>query len=330
MVVLAAGASGAWFYTQSRGQHAPLSLGQGRAGPAHGHRLGHGHPSTPSSPSSRLPGSRDRSRSCSRISTPRSSATSSWPGSTPKFQAAVSSQGPGDAAQATVLKPSGHGEKTRADLANTQAAPPWPRRRPPRPRSPCSTATHPATQHGPEKAGFIAQADEDTAQARMTPRRPGRVGQAQEDAQAPRSDPPKAQLKDDRGHAQAAIANVVQQEAGSAGPVDLDHTEIRAPVDGVVVSRIRGRRPDGGREPPGPTLFTIAQDLTQMQGHQRGRGRRRRIREGLHATFTVDSFANQTSPARSSSPARAPGAQNVVTYNVVIWRETRTSGSCPA
>src|SRR4029450_2571957 len=44
-----------------------------------------------------------------------------------------------------------------------------------------------------------------------------------------------------------------------------------------------------------------------------------RIREGLRATFTVDSFANQNFTGEVMQVRKAPQVlQNVVTYNVVI------------
>src|SRR5882672_6111413 len=120
---------------------------------------------------------------------------------------------------------------------------------------------------------------------------------------------------------QAAIANVVQQEAGlKQAQVDLDHTEIRAPVDGVVVSRTVDVGQTVAASLQAPTLFTIAQDLTQMQVDTNvDEADVGRIREGLRATFTVDSFANQNFTGEVMQVRKAPQVlQNVVTYNVVI------------
>jgi HlyD family secretion protein len=69
-----------------------------------------------------------------------------------------------------------------------------------------------------------------------------------------------------------------------------------------------------------PTLFTIAQDLTQMQVETNvDEADVGRIREGLRASFTVDSFANQNFAGEVMQVRKAPQVlQNVVTYNVVI------------
>ena len=69
----------------------------------------------------------------------------------------------------------------------------------------------------------------------------------------------EAQLK-------AAEATVRQKQAAlEQTRLDLLHTEIRAPVDGVVVSRTVDPGQTVAASLQAPTLFTIAQDLTRMQ-----------------------------------------------------------------
>ena len=120
---------------------------------------------------------------------------------------------------------------------------------------------------------------------------------------------------------QTAAANVGQQEAAlKQSQVDLDHTEIRAPVDGVVVSRTVDVGQTVAASLQAPTLFTIAQDLTQMQVDTNvDEADVGRIRVGLRATFTVDAFRNQTFAGEVMQVRKAPQTvQNVVTYNVVV------------
>src|SRR6266700_3263715 len=166
------------------------------------------------------------------------------------------------------------------------------------------------------------QAAEDTAQAAYDSAvAQAESAKAQEVAQASQIRSAEAQLKVTEAMLQAASANVVQQEAGlKQAQVDLDHTEIRAPVDGVVVSRTVDVGQTVAASLQAPTLFTIAQDLTQMQVDTNvDEADVGRIREGLHATFTVDSFANQTFSGEVMQVRKAPQVlQNVVTYNVVI------------
>lgn len=69
-----------------------------------------------------------------------------------------------------------------------------------------------------------------------------------------------------------------------------------------------------------PTLFTIAQDLTQMQVDTNvDESDIGRIEQGQRATFTVDSFPGERFSGVVSQVRKAPKVvQNVVTYNVVI------------
>ena len=122
----------------------------------------------------------------------------------------------------------------------------------------------------------------------------------------------------DLANSHAALAAAKAQTAKAQ--VDLDHTEIRAPVDGVVVSRTVDVGQTVAASLQAPTLFTIAQDLTQMQVETNvDEADVGRIKEGLRATFTVDSFANQTFTGDVMQVRKAPQVlQNVVTYNVVI------------
>ena len=58
----------------------------------------------------------------------------------------------------------------------------------------------------------------------------------------------------------------MQAEAcGQQGQVDLDHTVITAPIDGIIIKRSvdRGQTVNAGMS--APELFIIAADLTKMQ-----------------------------------------------------------------
>src|SRR5215470_8139989 len=179
-----------------------------------------------------------------------------------KFQAAVAqAKAQVDMAKANVLNQRALVEKTRADLANSHAA---------LAAAKAQTAkaqvavvdTRRTLQRNQDlrRRGFIAQADEDSAVAQAE------SAKAQEEAQASQIRSAEAQLRVVEAQLQSAIANVSQQEAGlRQAQVDLDHTEIRAPVDGVVVSRTVDVGQTVAASLQAPTLFTIAQDLTQMQ-----------------------------------------------------------------
>jgi HlyD family secretion protein len=119
----------------------------------------------------------------------------------------------------------------------------------------------------------------------------------------------------------AARAALKQKQAALAqARVDLDHTFIRAPVDGVVVSRNVDVGQTVAASLQAPVLFTIAQDLSRMQVDTSvDEADVGRLGVGQRATFTVDSFPTQTFPGEVNQIRKAPQiVQNVVTYNVVI------------
>jgi HlyD family secretion protein len=124
----------------------------------------------------------------------------------------------------------------------------------------------------------------------------------------------EAQLK-------AAEATVRQKQAAlEQARLDLAHTEIRAPVDGVVVSRNVDPGQTVAASLQAPTLFTIAQDLTRMQVEAAvDEADVGRLREGMSATFTVDAFPGRVFRGEISQIRKAAQVvQNVVTYTTVI------------
>jgi HlyD family secretion protein len=119
----------------------------------------------------------------------------------------------------------------------------------------------------------------------------------------------------------AAEAVVRQRQAALAqARADLEHTAIRAPVNGVVVSRSVDVGQTVAASLQAPTLFTIAEDLTRMQVEAAvDEADVGRLREGMAATFTVDAFPGQTFRGRIVQIRKAPQVvQNVVTYTTVI------------
>jgi len=131
----------------------------------------------------------------------------------------------------------------------------------------------------------------------------------------------EAQLRVAEAQRAAAEAQVRQKRAALAqAQADLDHTLIRAPVDGVVVSRNVDVGQTVAASLQAPTLFTIAQDLTRMQVETSvDEADIGRVREGMTATFTVDAFAGGVFRGRVVQIRKAPQVvQNVVTYTVIV------------
>ena len=102
--------------------------------------------------------------------------------------------------------------------------------------------------------------------------------------------------------------------------VELGRTVVRAPIDGVVISREvnPGQAVAAGLETK--TLFRIARDLGEMQ--VRGSIDEADIglvKEGEAAEFTVDAYPNRIFHGRVVQVRRAPETvQNVVTYAAIV------------
>lgn len=119
----------------------------------------------------------------------------------------------------------------------------------------------------------------------------------------------------------AAEATVVQTRgARSRAETNLKNATIRSPVDGVVISRSVDVGQTVAASFQTPTLFTIAQDLTQMQIETSvDEADISRVRVGQPVTFTVDAYPDTPFKARVAQVRNAPVVtQNVVTYVVVI------------
>lgn len=120
------------------------------------------------------------------------------------------------------------------------------------------------------------------------------------------------------GHAHAMVdekqAQLKQRE------LDLSYTIIKSPVDGVVINRSVDVGQTVAASLQAPTLFTIAQDLRDMQVEvsvdEADIGR---IREGQDVSFTVDAFPDREFAGKVTQIRKAPTEiQNVVTYTVIV------------
>jgi HlyD family secretion protein len=119
----------------------------------------------------------------------------------------------------------------------------------------------------------------------------------------------------------ASQAQVKQFAAArQSAQIDLDHTNITAPVDGVVVSRNVDVGQTVAASLAAPTLFLIAQDLTKMQVDTNvSEADVGRVRVSQPATFTVDAYPGQVFTGNVTSIRKAPiNVQNVITYDAVI------------
>jgi len=122
------------------------------------------------------------------------------------------------------------------------------------------------------------------------------------------------QLTQAKAQVKQAAANLQQAE------LDLEHTFIRAPVDGTVIARQMDVGQTVAASFQAPTIFEIAQDLTNMQVDTNvDEADIGRVRLGQPANFTVDAYPGQDFHGEVKEIRRAPiNVQNVITYDVVI------------
>ena len=187
------------------------------------------------------------------------------------------------------------------------------------------------------KSGVIAQRDYDVAmtayksaearynqavaqlnQAKLSEQSSSSAGIAQSQAVVEQS---QAQVQQAQAQVQQNTAQVQQAQAAlSLAEVNLSHTTIASPIDGIVVSRDVNVGQTVAASLSAPTLFTIANDLTQMQVianiDQADIGL---VEQAKSVKFSVDAFPGKEFDGKIAEMRLNPvNVQNVVTYNVVI------------
>ena len=102
--------------------------------------------------------------------------------------------------------------------------------------------------------------------------------------------------------------------------IDLEHTAIRSPLNGTVISREVDVGQTVVARLQAPLLFTIAQDLRKMQVEASvDEADIGRIHPGRRAIFTVDTFPGRKFSGVVDQIRKAPHeVQNVVTYTVIV------------
>lgn len=156
--------------------------------------------------------------------------------------------------------------------------------------------------------GFISGAERDKAQATYN-------------AAVEQVNTAKAQAAVAAANARNAEAIVKQREAALAqAQIDLKRTEIRAPVNGVVIKRSVERGQTVAASLQAPELFIIAENLTDMQVDASiDESEIGRIHVGQKASFTVDAFPGRGFEGTVKQIRKAAqNVSNVVTYTVVI------------
>jgi HlyD family secretion protein len=131
----------------------------------------------------------------------------------------------------------------------------------------------------------------------------------------------QAQIGVNESQISSALAAVKQRESLlRQAQVDLERTIIRAPVDGTVILRNIDAGQTVAASLQAPVLFTIAQDLRDMQVEAAiDEADVGRLRVGQRATFTVDAFPRRSFNGEIRQIRKSPvNVQNVISYTVVI------------
>jgi HlyD family secretion protein len=131
----------------------------------------------------------------------------------------------------------------------------------------------------------------------------------------------QAQIGVNESQVTSALAAVKQRESLlRQAQVDLDRTIIRAPVDGTVILRNIDAGQTVAASLQAPVLFTIAQDLRDMQVEAAiDEADVGRLRVGQRANFTVDAFPRRNFSGEIRQIRKSPvNVQNVISYTVVI------------
>jgi HlyD family secretion protein len=119
----------------------------------------------------------------------------------------------------------------------------------------------------------------------------------------------------------ASEAQVRQAEGAlEQAKLDLEHTRIVSPIDGVVISRDVDAGQTVAANFAAPELFQIAQDLSKMQvDADIDESEVSKVMVGMVAQFTVDAMPNRTFEAKIRQVRESPvNVQNVITYDAVM------------
>ena len=119
----------------------------------------------------------------------------------------------------------------------------------------------------------------------------------------------------------AARASALQARASlREAEANLAYTDILSPTDGVVISRTVNVGQTVAASLQAPVLFTIAQDLRQMQVNTSvAEADIGRLRDGMAVYFTVDAYPGERFDGKVRQIRNAATVNlNVVTYDAVI------------
>jgi len=129
----------------------------------------------------------------------------------------------------------------------------------------------------------------------------------------------------ERQMAEANLKNaeaVVEQRQATLdqAKLDLDRTVLRAPIEGVIIKRDVNPGQTVAVSLEAKTLFTIANDLSEMEVHGKiDEADVGRLKPGQTVRFTVDAYPERTFSGQVLKIRKSPEVvQNVVTYTAIV------------
>ena len=134
-------------------------------------------------------------------------------------------------------------------------------------------------------------------------------------------DTAKANLARSKADEASARASVAQAQAAlDVVRTDITKAVVKSPINGIVLKRSVEPGQTVAAQFQSPTLFTLAEDLTQMELQvdvdEADVGQ---VKEGQDATFTVDAYPDRTFPARITQVRYgSQTVEGVVTYKTVL------------
>jgi HlyD family secretion protein len=128
----------------------------------------------------------------------------------------------------------------------------------------------------------------------------------------------EAMAKANHTNAQAVVEQ--RQAALAQAEVDQQRTEIRAPINGIIIKRDINAGQTVAVILEAKALFTIANDLSEMQVHGKiDEADVGQLAAGQPVRFTVDAYPARTFSGRILQLRKLPEVvQNVVTYTAII------------
>ena len=131
----------------------------------------------------------------------------------------------------------------------------------------------------------------------------------------------EANYKSDVAQLNAAKAQIAQTQAQlRSAKTNLNYTRIVSSVDGIVISRSVDVGQTVAASFQTPTLFLVAQDLTNMQIETTvSEADIGKVKEGQKVTYTLDGYPNMIfNGTVKQIRLESTSVQNVVTYDVII------------